>query len=85
MPKILSFSVDRHEGEGYLYDYHLTDSEELRTLPRDIYRACGNMNHYNWENYDQAMRNQEAIAVLIRPQQIWAAELGVSLDRCMVI
>ena len=59
------------EGEAQLFDYRNTDAEEFRVLLRNLFRACGDKDHPDWEEYDQAMRQQDAVAVLVRPQRIY--------------
>lgn len=59
------------EGEAQLFDYRNTDAEEFRVLLRNLFRACGDKDHPDWEEYDQAMRKQDAVAVLVRPQRIY--------------
>jgi PPOX class probable F420-dependent enzyme len=59
------------EGEAQLFDYRNTDTEEFRVMLREIFRACGDKDHPDWEEYDQAMRKQDAVAVLVRPQRVY--------------
>ena len=59
------------EGEAQLFDYGNTDAEVLRQMLRDVYRACGDTDHPDWEEYDQAMRHQDAVVVLVRPQRVY--------------
>ncbi len=59
------------EGEAQLFDYHNTDAEKLRVMLREVYRACGDQDHPDWEEYDQAMRQQDAVIVLVRPQRVY--------------
>jgi PPOX class probable F420-dependent enzyme len=59
------------EGEAKLFDYHNTDAEEVRQLLREVYRACGDKDHPDWDEYDQAMRQQDAVVVLVRPQRVY--------------
>lgn len=59
------------EGEAQLFDYRNTDAEEFRVMLRELFRACGDQDHPDWEEYDQAMRDQDAVAVLVRPQRIY--------------
>jgi hypothetical protein len=59
------------EGEAQLFDYHNTDAEEVRQLLREVYRACGDKDHPDWDEYDQAMRQQDAVVVLVRPQRVY--------------
>ena len=59
------------EGETQLFDYHNTDAEEFRLMLREVYRACGDNDHPDWEEYDQAMRQQDAVVALVRPQRVY--------------
>ena len=59
------------EGEATLKDFKNTDGEELRLLLRDVYRACGDKDHPDWEEYDRAMRQQDAVVVLVRPDRVY--------------
>ena len=59
------------EGEAQLFDYGNTDAEVMRQMLRDVYRACGDTDHPDWEEYDQAMRQQDAVVVLVRPQRVY--------------
>lgn len=59
------------EGETQLFDYRNTDTEAFRVMLRELFRACGDKDHPDWEEYDRAMRQQDAVAVLVRPQRVY--------------
>jgi PPOX class probable F420-dependent enzyme len=59
------------EGTAQLFDATNTEAEKLRQLLRDVYRACGDKDHPDWDEYDQAMRQQEAVVVLVRPERVY--------------
>ena len=59
------------QGQATLYDAGNTDTEELRVLLREVYRACGDKEHPDWEEYDRAMVQQEAVVVLVRPDRVY--------------
>ena len=46
------------------------DSETLRLLLRDIFRAAGGA-HDDWDTYDRVMRDERRAAVLIQPQRTY--------------
>src|ERR671919_1371950 len=46
------------EGQAQLLDYHNTDAEEVRQKLREVYRACGDRDHPDWDEYDRAMQQQ---------------------------
>ena len=77
-PKCTVLAVDDNwrgsvvvEGQASLYDYHNTDHEELRQMLREVYRACGDKDHPDWEEYDRAMVEQDAVVVLVDPQRVY--------------
>ena len=45
--------------------------ERLRMLLRDIYRACAGKEHPNWQEYDEAMREQRRAAIMVRPSRVY--------------
>ncbi|MDP6454528.1 MAG: TIGR03618 family F420-dependent PPOX class oxidoreductase [SAR202 cluster bacterium] len=59
------------EGTAQLFDQENTDSEQLRVLRRSVYSACGGGEHPDWEEYDQVMRQQNAVVVLVQPERIY--------------
>ena len=59
------------EGQASLFDASNTDAEKLRVLLREVYRACGDKDHPDWEEYDQAMVDQRAVVVLVRPERMY--------------
>jgi PPOX class probable F420-dependent enzyme len=59
------------EGQAQLMDYGNTDPEEYRVHLRDGFRACGGGEHSDWEEYDKAMRKQNAVMVLVSPDNVY--------------
>ena len=59
------------EGEAELKDYRNTDPEKMRIELREVFRACGDKDHPDWEEYDQAMVNQDAVIVLVEPKRVY--------------
>ena len=59
------------EGQARLYDYHNTDHEELRQMLRQVFQACGDADHPDWEEYDRAMVEQDAVVVLVSPERVY--------------
>ena len=59
------------EGQAQLKDYHNTTAEEFRVLLREVFRACGDKDHPDWEEYDQAMVKQDAVVVLVKPERVY--------------
>ena len=54
-----------------LLDYRITPAEDFRVLLRDVYRACGDKDHPDWEEYDQAMVRQDAVVVFVKPERVY--------------
>jgi len=59
------------EGQARLYDYRNTGQEEFRQMLREVYRACGDKDHPDWEEYDRAMVEQDAVVVLVSPERVY--------------
>ncbi len=59
------------EGQASLKDAKNTDPEELRVLLREVFRACGDKDHPDWEEYDRAMVQQDAVVVLVKPERVY--------------
>ena len=59
------------EGQARLLDYRNTDPEEFRVLLREVYRACGDKDHPDWEEYDRAMVQQDAVIVFVSPDNVY--------------
>ena len=59
------------EGHAALMDYHNTDAEKMRVELREVFRVCGDKDHPDWEEYDQAMVKQDAVIVLVKPDRVY--------------
>ena len=59
------------EGHAKLFDYENTDAEEIRQMMRKVYLACSATEHPNWDEFDQAMIDQKAVAVLVTPERVY--------------
>ena len=59
------------EGQATLFNYDNMDAEEMRVMLRDVYMACSHTEHPDWEEYDQAMIEQEAVIVLVKPARVY--------------
>jgi PPOX class probable F420-dependent enzyme len=51
------------------------DSEKLRLLLRDIFRAAGGT-HDDWGTYDRVMRDERRTAVLVSPRRVYTNPRG---------
>ncbi len=59
------------EGQAQLFDARNTEAEELRILRREVYQACGDKDHPDWEEYDRAMVEQDSVVVLVPPDRVY--------------
>ena len=60
------------EGEAALFDYGNTEADKMRIMLREVYMACSDTPHPDWEEYDEAMVKQEAVVVLVRPDKVYS-------------
>ena len=59
------------EGHAKLMSSENTDAEELKLALREIYRAAAGKEHPDWDEYDQAMRDDRRAAVIVVPEGIY--------------
>lgn len=59
------------EGRAVILSPENTNTEELRLALREVYRAAGGGEHPDWDEYDQAMRDQRRSAVVVVPEHIY--------------
>ena len=65
------------EGTATLMDYRNTDAETMRVELREVYRACSaHGDHPDWEEYDQAMVEQDGVIVLVEPERVYGFVRG---------
>ncbi|MEE9284753.1 MAG: PPOX class F420-dependent oxidoreductase [Dehalococcoidia bacterium] len=59
------------EGTASIKGWDNTDAEELRLLLREAFRACGDKDHPEWEEYDRVMREERRAVVSVQPQRVY--------------
>ncbi len=59
------------EGQAQVLSAANTDAEELRLALREVYRAASGQDHPNWEEYDQAMRDDRRSVIIVVPEHIY--------------
>ena len=59
------------EGQATVLSSDNTGADELREALRGVYRAATNEEHSNWEEYDQAMVNDQRAAVIVVPDHVY--------------
>ena len=63
------------EGRAQVLSADNTDAEELRLALRDVYRAASGKEHPDWDEYDQAMRDDRRAAVIVVPEHVYGTAL----------
>ena len=64
------------EGKANLKGSFNTDPETLRNLHRTVYRETAEKDHPDWEEFDQAMINDQRVVVIIEPEKIYGTALN---------
>ena len=59
------------EGRVQIISADNTGAEEYRDALRDVYRTAAGEEHSNWEEYDQAMRDDKRSAVIVIADRIY--------------
>ena len=59
------------EGSATVLAADNTDADELRLALRDVYRAASGSEHPDWDEYDEAMRNERRAAVIVAPERVY--------------
>ena len=59
------------EGRAEILSAGNTDPEELRLALRDAYRTASGQEHPNWEEYDQAMRDNKRSVIIVVPEHVY--------------
>ena len=59
------------QGRAQIMSADNTDPEEFRMALRDAYRACSGSDHPNWDEYDQAMRDDRRSIIVVVPDHIY--------------
>jgi PPOX class probable F420-dependent enzyme len=59
------------QGQAQIMSADNTEPEAFRMALRDAYRACSGSEHSNWDEYDQAMRDDRRSIIIVVPDQIY--------------
>ena len=59
------------EGVAVIMDPDNTEAEELRLAFQEVYRVASGAEHPNWDEYDQAMRDQGRAVVIAVPDHVY--------------
>ena len=59
------------EGRAEIMSADNTEPEAFREALRDAYRTSSGEEHSNWEEYDQAMRDDRRSVIIVVPERIY--------------
>ena len=59
------------EGYAQVLSPGATDPEEFRIALREIYRAASGKEHPDWEEFDEAVRDDRRSAIIVVPEHIY--------------
>ena len=59
------------EGKATILSMDNTPSDEFRDALRDTYRTASGEEHCNWEEYDQAMKDDRRSVIIVVPDHIY--------------
>lgn len=63
------------EGRATILTADNASPDDLREALRGVYRAATNVEHPNWEEYDQAMVNDRRAAVIVVPDHVYGTAM----------
>ncbi len=62
------------EGRAELISPGVSDPKELRLSLREVYTAASGQEHPDWDEYDQAMRDEVRSVVIVLPERIYGTK-----------
>ena len=63
------------EGHAEILSPANTGAAELAEILRDVYRTVSRVEHPDWEEYDQAMRDDRRSAVVVIPERVYGTRV----------
>jgi len=63
------------EGVAEIISLKTTGAHELRDAMRDVYRAAAGKEHPNWDEYDEVMRQENRVGVVVIPNKTYGTVL----------
>ena len=64
------------EGRAQVLSPDGTPPEELRLTLRGVYRAASGKEHPDWEEFDQAVRDDRRSAIIVMPEHFYYGTAG---------
>ncbi len=62
------------EGRAELISPGVSDPDELRLSLREVYTAASGQEHPDWDEYDQAMRDEVRSVVIVVPERVYGTK-----------
>jgi len=59
------------EGKAIIFSADTTDPKTLKNILRTAYRSAAGKEHPNWQNYDDAMKKDGRVAILVTGENIY--------------
>ena len=63
------------EGVAEIISLKTTGAHDLRDAMRDVYRAAAGKEHPNWDEYDEVMRQENRVGVVVIPNKTYGTVL----------
>lgn len=63
------------EGRAEIISSKTASPEKLRDAMRDVYRAASGKEHPDWEEYDEAMRKESRVTVVVIPERVYGTAI----------
>ncbi|MFP6678837.1 MAG: PPOX class F420-dependent oxidoreductase [Dehalococcoidia bacterium] len=63
------------EGVAEIISLKTTGAHELSDAMRDVYRAAAGKEHPNWDEYDEVMRQENRVGVVVIPNKTYGTVL----------
>ncbi len=63
------------EGRAEIISSKTAGPDELRDAMRDVYRAAAGKEHPDWDEYDEAMRKEDRVTVVVIPDRVYGTAL----------
>ncbi len=63
------------EGKAEIISSKTASAEELQNAMRDVYRAAAGKEHPDWDEYDEVMRKENRVTVVVIPDKVYGTAL----------
>lgn len=63
------------DGPAEVISSKTVSPDELRRVLRDVYRAAAGKEHPDWEEFDEVMRNENWVTVVLIPERVYGTAI----------